>query len=105
MVRAENDSAFYRILQESYTLYIRKNQQYGNSIEETGVIGAVVEIVAKTARLRELVLHHHGAGSQAPDVTRDNLQDLLNYAAIGLLMLDKSNYRGRDIPQEPGEAK
>lgn len=105
MVRAENDRAFYELLQESYTLYIRKNQQYGNSIEETGVIGAVVEIVAKTARLRELVIHHSGAGAQAPDVTRDNLQDLLNYAAIGLLMLDKGNWRGRDVTQEPGEAE
>ena len=86
---------------EAYTLFIRKNQQYGNSIEETGTLGAVVEVVAKTARLRELVVRSSTFGiDMTPEELEsvgDNLLDLLNYAAIGLVMLNKANYRGKEL--------
>lgn len=79
-----------------------KNQQYGNSIEWTGVLGAVVEIVAKTARLLTLVLRSPEHGRQDASAVRDSLLDLHNYAVIGLLMLEQNNWEGR-LPEAPKE--
>ncbi len=80
-----------------------KNKQYGNSIEWTGVLGAVVEIVAKTARLLTLVLRNPEHGRQDAGAVRDSLLDLHNYAVIGLLMLEQRNWEGR-LP-EPSKDK
>lgn len=87
---------------QCWTLFLERNKQYGNSIEETGVLGAVVELVAKNARLRELVLRNGswGLGMDTPTGTeleqrvKDTLQDLVNYGVIALMMLEDENYRG-----------
>lgn len=87
---------------QCWSLFLERNKQYGNSIEETGVLGAVVELVAKNARLRELVLRNGswGLGMDTPTGTeleqrvKDTLQDLVNYGVIALMMLEDENYRG-----------
>lgn len=87
---------------QCWTLFLERNKQYGNSIEETGVLGAVVELVAKNARLRELVLKNQswGFGMDTPlggeleQRVKDTLQDLVNYGVIALMMLEDENYRG-----------
>lgn len=93
-VQGPNEISVDNAMREAYTTFVRKNQQYGDSIDETGVLGATVECIAKMARLRELVLGNPQAGFQAQPEVRDTFLDLLNYAAIGMAMVDKSNWRG-----------
>lgn len=85
---------------QCWTLFLEKNAQYGNSIEETGVLGAVVELVAKNARLRQLVLRDDFHGRKQADAVRDTFRDLVNYGLIGLMMLEDDNFDGREQESE-----
>jgi hypothetical protein len=101
MVSQANDAAVEAYKREAfrcYSLFCTKNRQYGNSIEETGVLGAVVELVAKNARLRELVLKSNTWGTamipSEIEAVRDTLRDLVNYGVIGLIQLEQGNWKG-----------
>ena len=74
-----------------------KRREYGNSIEWTGLLGAVVEIVAKTARLVQLVLRSGDHGRSNPKAVYDSLLDLHNYAAIGLMHYETQNWEGKEL--------
>lgn len=87
------------ICEECRAILIERNKQYGNSIEWTGVLGAVVEIVAKTARLVQLVLRDSEHGRQNRIAVKDSFRDLHNYTVIGLEMLNKENWDGRDFSE------
>jgi hypothetical protein len=109
IVRAVTAEARYRAeALRCRAIFVDKNRQYGNSIEETGVLGAVVELVAKNARLRQLVLHNKGwaAGRTEGEVdaVRDTLRDLVNYGLIGLMMLEAGNWVGRESREGEGDA-
>jgi hypothetical protein len=108
MVSQANDAASRAYRREAfrcYSIFMTKNKQYGNSIQETGVLGAVVELVAKNARLRKLVLqntewgHWNGAEYERQEqddiaAVRDTLRDLVNYGVISLMMLEQGNWKG-----------
>lgn len=83
------------ILEQAFQMFLKKNEQYGNAIEYTGVLGAVVAMTGDIARLRVMTLQR----SEEPDLPemlniRDKLLDILVQAAIGILMLDKDNLKG-----------
>ena len=80
---------------ECEELFLEKNVQYGDAITETGVLGAAVEFVGITGRLKNLVINS-GDGGKAADrkALRDILIDAHNYAIIGLMMLDEENFTG-----------
>jgi hypothetical protein len=59
------------------------------------VLGAVVECVAKMARLRNLVLKSPNHGRDDKKAVYDSLLDLHNYAIIGLMMLEEENWDGK----------
>lgn len=83
------------VLEQAFQMFLEKNEQYGNAIEYTGVLGAVVAMTGDIARLRVMTLQR----SEEPDLPemlniRDKLLDILVQAAIGILMLDKDNLKG-----------
>ena len=80
---------------EGQELFDVKNAEYGNAIEETGLLGASVEIIGGAARLKELVLKDPGKGANHQGSIRNVLIDLHNYANIALMMLDSENFHGK----------
>jgi hypothetical protein len=80
----------------AYRVFQKKNEEYGDTVEQTGLLGASVEIIGGAARLQQLVL-------DSPDQVRfqhrkasilNVLVDLLNYAAIGMYMAQNNNLQG-----------
>lgn len=84
------------ICEECQAILVERNKQYGNAIEWTGVLGAAVECVGMTARLVQLVLRNSKHGSQDPVAVHNAFLDLHNYSVIGLDMLSKENWEGRN---------
>jgi len=83
------------VLEQAFQMFLEKNEQYGNAIEYTGVMGSVVAMTGDIARLRVMTLQRY----EEPDLPemlniRDKLLDILVQAAIGILMLDKDNLKG-----------
>lgn len=81
--------------EEGRKLFEEKNKQYGDSVEECGVLGVAVELIGIAGRLRQLVLRdpEHGRGNSSS--VHNCFIDALNYGAIGLAMLRKDNWEGR----------
>lgn len=83
------------ILEQAFQMFLEKNEQYGNAIEYTGVLGAVVAMTGDIARLRVMTLQRSGEPNLSEMLNiRDKLLDILVQAAIGILMLDKDNLKG-----------
>jgi hypothetical protein len=89
-------SAYDKAAQEARTLFIRKNAEYGNSIDQGGVIGAVVAFIGLPARLRTMVLHSNDHGRSNEEKVRDIALDIVNYGLILLLMITNDNWEGQD---------
>ena len=53
---------FDAVAASSKEIFKFKNEQYGDAIARTGVLGSVVEIVGLSARLEHMVLAAHDAG-------------------------------------------
>lgn len=84
-----------QIMDEAFDLFVRKNEQYGNAIETTGVLGAVVAATGDIARLRRMVLQEDSEVPADSDNVRDKFMDILVQAAIGIYMVDTGNWRGK----------
>jgi hypothetical protein len=80
-------------LDKAMKLFAVKNAQYGNAIEQTGVLGAIVALTGDVARLRVLALQNTGEWDEGN--IRDKLLDVLVQAAIGVMMVDSKNWRGK----------
>lgn len=92
MGRIEN---FEQICIECEELFLKKNTQYGDSISEGGVLGAVVEFIGISARLRQMVIKSGDGGKSADQKSlRDVLMDAHNYANIALMMQQEENFTG-----------
>ena len=76
-------------------IFEEKNAQYGDSITATGVLGASVELVGTSARLRQMVIKDSTHGEAHREAVIDVLKDQINYAVIALMMLSESNWDGK----------
>lgn len=86
------------ICDEASALFERKNREYGDSISEFGMLGAVLNLRANSKRLRFLVNDLPKDPSNWGDkkkVMRDIGIDLLNYSAIFLIFLNEGNVAGK----------
>jgi hypothetical protein len=77
-------------------IFIKKNEEYGDSISSTGVLGAVTTLVGDTARLRKLVLKASDRGRSEQKLIVEVLKDIHNYANIALMMIADKNWDGPD---------
>jgi len=84
-----NKQILQRIQSEGYTLFKKKNRDYGNSFATHGVIGVLIRMGDKIARIQTL------EKKKRCDVTdesiRDTCLDLHNYAIMALLLIDDSD--------------
>lgn len=84
---------FGGVVADSIPFFARKNKEYGNAIESTGVRGSVVALTGDVARLRVML--------KEPvldiDNIRDKLQDVLVQAGIGIVLLDTGNVDGKGV--------
>lgn len=94
--RTDTLRRFDKVCAANSELFARKNEQYGNAIEETGVVGAAVELVGCIARLRQLVLSSKDHGRAEREAIENVFRDAHNYANIGMMMLHQDNWEGKD---------
>lgn len=85
---------FANVCDTCQELFAEKNEQYGNTIVKTGVLGACVELIGAVARLPKMVLKDAMHGRGQAEKLRDVLMDIHNYASIAIMMLDDNNYEG-----------
>lgn len=81
-------------------VFERKNTQYGGAIDYTGVFGACVELLGVVCRLQPMVINAEDFGESQEAAVKNALVDAHNYAVIGLLELEKGNWRGDPINLE-----
>ncbi|KKN66958.1 hypothetical protein LCGC14_0466380 [marine sediment metagenome] len=75
-------------------IFVQRNEEYGDTITVTGVLGASVELIGVSARLRPLVLKDPGHGKNNREALINVFKDLHNYANIALMMLAADNWDG-----------
>lgn len=86
---------FRKVCRAGEELFAKKNDEYGDTISSTGVLGASVELIGTVARLKKLVLQASDGGASNSDVLVDIFKDIHNYSNIALMMLSEDNWKGR----------
>lgn len=88
---------YSRAVVAAQKVFLQKNDEYGDAIRSTGLLGCVVEFVGGTARLKAMVMRNpsHGRKSKMKSLL-NALIDMLNYAVFGLFWLEEGNYDGKD---------
>ena len=85
------------VQREALTLFIKKNQDYGDAFATYGTVGVLVRMGDKLARLQTIT------STQVTlidtETIRDTLIDLHNYSAMAIMLLDedKSKVKNRDF--------
>ena len=91
MTQEEKNKEFNFIIQNMYNLYIKKNENYGNSFgklyEDLGPISGLVPLHNKLNRLTSLI---KGNKNNFESI-EDTLIDLANYAIMNLIELKNSS--------------
>ena len=91
MTQEEKNKEFNSIIQNMYNLYIKKNENYGNSFgklyEDLGPISGLVPLHNKLNRLTSLI---KGNKNNFESI-EDTLIDLANYAIMNLIELKNSS--------------
>jgi hypothetical protein len=82
---------FEQELELALQLFIRKNAEYGNAIQFTGVWGAIVQLIADAHKLK--VMYQRPVLDTAN--IEDKLRDILVQAGIGLVMVRQDNWEGK----------
>jgi len=86
---------FGRVCSSCEKLFEQKNDEYGDTIVATGVLGASVELIGVVARLKKLVLQAPDGGKANMTALADVFKDIHNYANIGLMMMNEDNWKGK----------
>lgn len=93
----DDTDPYLREVKNLYSIYIKKNHDYGNSFEslcnEFGIKAAVIRLVDKINRLKSLIKDK----AQVNESTEDTVADLANYAIMTLVWL-KQQIKEDDIP-------
>lgn len=75
-----------KILDDMHDLYVRKNQDYGNSVHDTyvkfGGVSFLVRIQDKLNRVHHLISQGTGGAYVTDESIHDSLMDLANYAIL-----------------------
>ena len=85
---------FEEVCEENQHIFSRKNEEYGNGIVSTGVLGAAIELFGAAMRLKTLVIQNPTAGADKIDLILNVAIDVHNYSNILILMMEDKNWRG-----------
>ena len=75
------------ISNEARNIFLNKNADYGDSYKDYGVIGILSRVNEKIKR--GLNIEKNKINMVADETIRDTLLDLMNYAILGLIVLDE----------------
>ncbi len=78
-----------RIQSEAFSLFTKKNADYGDAFAKYGVIGVLMRIEDKLQR--SMSITKNGVTLVPDEGMRDTLLDLHNYAAMAIMLLDSSS--------------
>ena len=87
----ERISQMQSIQNESLELFKRKNQDYGDAFANYGVIGVLVRMGDKIARLQSITTK--SVSLVDSESLRDTLIDLHNYSAMAIMLLDEDDMK------------
>ena len=84
-------SQMQSIQSEGLELFKRKNQDYGDAFAKYGVIGVLVRMGDKIARLQSISTK--SVSLVDTESLRDTLIDLHNYSAMAIMLLDEDDMK------------
>jgi len=84
-------SQMQSIQNESLELFKRKNQDYGDAFAKYGVVGVLVRMGDKIARLQSISTT--SISLVDTESLRDTLIDLHNYSAMAIMLLDEDDMK------------
>ena len=87
----ERISQMQLIQKEGLELFKRKNQDYGDAFANYGVIGVLVRMGDKIARLQSITTKSVSLVDN--ESLRDTLIDLHNYSAMAIMLLDEDDMK------------
>ena len=77
-----------KVQTEGLELFKKKNQDYGDSFANYGVVGVLVRMGDKIARAQSIT--KKGVSLVNTESLRDTLIDLHNYSAMAIMLLDEN---------------
>ena len=86
------------IQKESLELFKRKNQDYGDAFANYGVVGVLIRMGDKIARLQSIT--NKSVSLINSESLRDTLIDLHNYSAMAIMILDEDEDEDEDEDKE-----
>ena len=78
---------FREVQDESFELFKKKNNDYGNAFEEFGTIGILIRMNDKIKRA--MTISNNKIALINDESMRDTLVDLHNYCALAVSLIDK----------------
>ena len=87
----ERVSQMQSIQSEGLELFKRKNQDYGDAFAKYGVVGVLVRMGDKIARLQSISTT--SVSLVDSESLRDTLIDLHNYSAMAIMLLDEDDMK------------
>jgi hypothetical protein len=85
----ELEQAMLRAMQRNFEMFVQKNHDYGaDNIAHGGLVGVVVRVGDKAARLWNMIVKHEAA--YVDESLVDTLMDMANYAYIAKMLVDGS---------------
>ena len=76
-----------RVQREAFSLFKKKNEDYGDAFATFGPVGVIVRMGDKINRLTSVT--NNGVNLVDNESLRDTLIDLHNYSAMAIMLLDE----------------
>ena len=92
-----DDSVVQHYCRSGQTIIREHRKLYGSAFRWEGVVGMCVQALACATRLRHLVIKNPEIGKRKKMDVRNLLQDMHNYAILGLTLLDEDNWDGGEF--------
>lgn len=83
----ERKEQYKKVHNEAFSLFEKKNKDYGDSFANYGSIGVIVRMGDKINRLTNIT--NSSITIVKDETIRDTLIDLHNYAAMAVMLLDE----------------
>ena len=88
-----------KVQNEGLELFRKKNQDYGDAFANYGVVGVLVRMGDKIARLQSITTK--AVSLVNTESLRDTLIDLHNYSAMAIMLLDEDKKKNLYVPAPP----
>ncbi len=98
MSKLSRPSQLRAVQNESFLLFKKKNQDYGDAFADFGPVGVLVRLGDKLRRFTSIT--QSGVALVDDESLRDTLIDLHNYAAMAVILMDETAVDAEDLGPE-----